>query len=135
MQAGREKSVTISTNMAGRGTDILLGGSPAVMARLRVREVLAQASATEVPQVAAGYYPCALSAEAVQLAQAAAAALTAELSGQQRGPGCMQPAEGGGLSLESLDELLAVAASSADVYEGSATDLAREAIEQAQQLA
>lgn len=132
-QAGREKSVTISTNMAGRGTDILLGGSPAVMARLRVREVLAQASATEVPQVAAGYYPCALSAEAVQLAQAAAAALTAELSGQQRGPGCMQPAEGGGFSLESLDELLAVAASSADVYEGSATDLAREAIEQAQE--
>jgi preprotein translocase subunit SecA len=27
-QAGRKKAVTISTNMAGRGTDILLGGNP-----------------------------------------------------------------------------------------------------------
>jgi len=27
-QAGREKAVTIATNMAGRGTDILLGGNP-----------------------------------------------------------------------------------------------------------
>ena len=31
-QAGRLKSVTISTNMAGRGTDILLGGNPKFMA-------------------------------------------------------------------------------------------------------
>jgi preprotein translocase subunit SecA len=32
-QAGRRGSVTISTNMAGRGTDILLGGNPEVLAR------------------------------------------------------------------------------------------------------
>jgi preprotein translocase subunit SecA len=31
-QAGREGAVTIATNMAGRGTDILLGGNPAAMA-------------------------------------------------------------------------------------------------------
>ena len=31
-QAGRFKAVTISTNMAGRGTDILLGGNPAFLA-------------------------------------------------------------------------------------------------------
>ena len=31
-QAGREGAVTIATNMAGRGTDILLGGNPDVMA-------------------------------------------------------------------------------------------------------
>ncbi len=31
-QAGRPGAVTISTNMAGRGTDILLGGNPDVMA-------------------------------------------------------------------------------------------------------
>jgi len=32
-QAGRFKGVTISTNMAGRGTDILLGGNPEYMAK------------------------------------------------------------------------------------------------------
>jgi preprotein translocase subunit SecA len=31
-QAGRTKAVTIATNMAGRGTDILLGGNPAGLA-------------------------------------------------------------------------------------------------------
>ncbi len=31
-QAGRSKAVTISTNMAGRGTDILLGGNPGFLA-------------------------------------------------------------------------------------------------------
>lgn len=29
-QAGRKYAVTISTNMAGRGTDIILGGNPKV---------------------------------------------------------------------------------------------------------
>ena len=32
-QAGRKGSVTIATNMAGRGTDILLGGNPEMLAR------------------------------------------------------------------------------------------------------
>src|ERR1700756_2870014 len=32
-QAGRQGAVTIATNMAGRGTDILLGGNPEFMAR------------------------------------------------------------------------------------------------------
>ena len=32
-QAGRKGNVTIATNMAGRGTDILLGGNPEYMAR------------------------------------------------------------------------------------------------------
>ncbi len=35
-QAGRKGSVTISTNMAGRGTDILLGGNPEMLARAEV---------------------------------------------------------------------------------------------------
>ena len=39
-QSGRKGAVTIATNMAGRGTDILLGGNAEFMARLRVREAL-----------------------------------------------------------------------------------------------
>ena len=39
-QAGRSGSVTIATNMAGRGTDIILGGNADYMARLKVREYL-----------------------------------------------------------------------------------------------
>ncbi len=35
-QAGRKGAVTISTNMAGRGTDIMLGGNPEGLARARV---------------------------------------------------------------------------------------------------
>ncbi|MEN9766515.1 MAG: preprotein translocase subunit SecA [Cyanobacteriota bacterium] len=39
-QAGRTGAVTIATNMAGRGTDIILGGNSDYMARLKLREVL-----------------------------------------------------------------------------------------------
>ncbi|WP_267383453.1 preprotein translocase subunit SecA [Cyanobacterium sp. uoEpiScrs1] len=39
-QAGRKGSVTIATNMAGRGTDIILGGNADYMARLKIREFL-----------------------------------------------------------------------------------------------
>ncbi len=35
-QAGRKGAVTISTNMAGRGTDIMLGGNPELLARAEV---------------------------------------------------------------------------------------------------
>ncbi|MEN9213772.1 MAG: preprotein translocase subunit SecA [Gloeomargarita sp. DG02_4_bins_56] len=37
-QAGRKGAVTIATNMAGRGTDIILGGNAEYMARLKMRE-------------------------------------------------------------------------------------------------
>ena len=37
-QAGRKGAVTIATNMAGRGTDILLGGNPEFMAKKKMRE-------------------------------------------------------------------------------------------------
>jgi preprotein translocase subunit SecA len=37
-QAGRFKAVTIATNMAGRGTDILLGGNPEFLAKRDVAE-------------------------------------------------------------------------------------------------
>ncbi len=37
-QAGRYGAVTIATNMAGRGTDILLGGNPEFLAKKKLRE-------------------------------------------------------------------------------------------------
>ena len=37
-QAGRVGAVAIATNMAGRGTDILLGGNPEYLAKKRLRE-------------------------------------------------------------------------------------------------
>nr|WCH56272.1 preprotein-translocase subunit a [Hypnea sp.] len=33
-QAGRKSAITISTNMAGRGTDIILGGNPDIMTKM-----------------------------------------------------------------------------------------------------
>lgn len=50
-QAGRKGAVTIATNMAGRGTDILLGGNAEFMARAEMRrmqfseELIGEASA------------------------------------------------------------------------------------------
>lgn len=63
-QAGRKGAVTIATNMAGRGTDILLGGNPEFLAREYLKkqqinpdeaspEQLAQALEMTKPQTAA----------------------------------------------------------------------------------
>jgi preprotein translocase subunit SecA len=46
-QAGRKGNVTIATNMAGRGTDILLGGNAEHMAR---QQALAEAVAEKLPK-------------------------------------------------------------------------------------
>ncbi len=39
-QAGRSGAVTIATNMAGRGTDIILGGNSDYMSRLKIKQIL-----------------------------------------------------------------------------------------------
>ena len=46
-QAGRKGTVTIATNMAGRGTDILLGGNPEFMAR---QQLLGEEKAERLPR-------------------------------------------------------------------------------------
>ena len=54
-QSGRRGAVTIATNMAGRGTDILLGGNAEYMARVRARRVrAAPAEALSVQRCANG---------------------------------------------------------------------------------
>ncbi len=52
-QAGRKGAVTIATNMAGRGTDILLGGNPEFMARQQtLNEGLAERLSKEDSELA-----------------------------------------------------------------------------------
>jgi preprotein translocase subunit SecA len=46
-QAGRKGAITIATNMAGRGTDILLGGNPEHMAR---QQLIAEGAAEKLPK-------------------------------------------------------------------------------------
>ena len=46
-QAGRKGTVTIATNMAGRGTDILLGGNPEFMAR---QQLLSEQKVERLPK-------------------------------------------------------------------------------------
>lgn len=52
-QAGRFGAVTIATNMAGRGTDILLGGNPEYLAKKRLRE---EGAEREVIELATSMY-------------------------------------------------------------------------------
>ena len=88
-QAGRAGAVTIATNMAGRGTDIILGGNSDYMARLKLREVLLpklvrpenehrpipSAKAAREARSVGSLYPCSLS----QATEQALAELSKEL--------------------------------------------------------
>ena len=49
-QAGKLGAVTVSTNMAGRGTDIILGGNPEEVARAEVAKLSEEATEDEVKQ-------------------------------------------------------------------------------------
>jgi preprotein translocase subunit SecA len=74
-QAGRPGAVTIATNMAGRGTDIVLGGSLEVeLAALAAAESSAEPSAEAAAEASAEPDPAAAAAAAA----AAGVALTAE---------------------------------------------------------
>ena len=75
-QAGRSGAVTIATNLAGRGTDILLGGSPLGLARAALSAALWPALGLDEPPAlhAAGVAPPLRHSTAVALSAAAAAA-------------------------------------------------------------
>ncbi|ONI14694.1 hypothetical protein PRUPE_3G002700 [Prunus persica] len=85
-QSGRLGAVTIATNMAGRGTDIILGGNAEFMARLKLREMLmprvvkltegGYVSVKKLPpkktwKVNENLFPCKLSNEKTKLAEEA----------------------------------------------------------------
>ncbi|GFZ09819.1 preprotein translocase SecA family protein [Actinidia rufa] len=48
-QAGRKNAITISTNMAGRGTDIILGGNPKMLAKEIIEDSLLSFLTQEAP--------------------------------------------------------------------------------------
>ena len=88
-QAGRTGVVTVATNMAGRGTDILLGGCPSTMARIKARSILSQQGVVNVeeakslpPSPKEDYYPCALSEDVIFLLKDAASSMKKELGNQ-----------------------------------------------------
>jgi preprotein translocase subunit SecA len=101
-QAGRAGQVTVATNMAGRGTDILLGGCPSTMSRIKTRSVLVEQGViskeqaeTLPPSPDEEYFPCELDDETMMMLKDAASAV--------------KKAHGNGLTAIELDELLTVA--------------------------
>ncbi|PIN16998.1 hypothetical protein CDL12_10352 [Handroanthus impetiginosus] len=50
-QAGRKHAITLSTNMAGRGTDIILGGNPKMLAKQILEDTLLSSLSQNVPDV------------------------------------------------------------------------------------
>jgi len=101
-QAGRAGIVTVATNMAGRGTDILLGGCPSTMARLKTRSVLVEQgvlvpeeAALLPPPPAEEYYPCAINDDVTFMLKDAASSLKKEF--------------GSDMTFLQLDEILTVA--------------------------
>lgn len=101
-QAGRSGVVTVATNMAGRGTDILLGGCPTTMARIKTRSVMLEQGVLtpeEVeslpPSPSEEYFPSEIDDEIVIMLKDAAAAVKAAM--------------GSDLTGIELDELLTVA--------------------------
>lgn len=101
-QAGRAGVVTVATNMAGRGTDILLGGCAKTMSRIKARSIMieqgvisAKEAATLPPTPPESYFPCPLDGDVVFALKDAASSLKKAL--------------GTSMTSIDLDELLTVA--------------------------
>jgi preprotein translocase subunit SecA len=101
-QAGRAGVVTVATNMAGRGTDILLGGCSKTMSRIKARSVLVENGVLSKEEVASlppsppeSYFPCDIDDDVISALRDAALAIKKEF--------------GINLTAITLDEILTVA--------------------------
>ncbi|KAL3908321.1 MAG: hypothetical protein SGILL_008526, partial [Bacillariaceae sp.] len=109
-QAGRTGAVTVATNMAGRGTDILLGGCPRTMARIKTRSFMVdngvlsdEETAKLPPSPSDDYYPCSLEDDVQILLKDAAASV--------------KKAFGNDMTSIQLDEILTVATDTTEAEE------------------
>ena len=101
-QAGRAGAVTIATNMAGRGTDIILGGNSDYMARLKLREVLLP----RLVRPEEGHLPpVPLQREAASSGFGASGSVPANASSEARAIGALYPRELTAATEQSLVEL------------------------------
>jgi len=50
-QAGEKFAITIATNMAGRGTDIILGGNPMFKVKQKIYEILIEKKKKNIPEI------------------------------------------------------------------------------------
>lgn len=103
-QAGRLGAVTVATNMAGRGTDILLGGNPALMARIKLKLELAKGvlGSTNGAEAMDNFFPCEVSPPAASLIDVAVGLAKEKIGGD-------------GMSLFKIEEMIAVAAENSPV--------------------
>jgi preprotein translocase subunit SecA len=109
-QAGRAGVVTVATNMAGRGTDILLGGCSRTMSRIKTRSYLVDDGAVSEgeakklpPTPSEEYFPCPLSDDLTFMLKEASAAV--------------KKAFGDDLTAIQLDEILTVATDTTEAEE------------------
>jgi preprotein translocase subunit SecA len=89
-QAGRLGAVTVATNMAGRGTDIILGGNSDMMARIYARDAVSRKAkfadeAGAAPPASQDFFPCELSSNAETELEAAVNSVTGSGSRGEHG--------------------------------------------------
>ena len=123
-QAGRAFAITISTNMAGRGTDILLGGNSGFFAKKKVMQKLAPALVDKKNGLP--------SKERMEIQQNPACIPLPDITEEtqaliQKAADAAKDAVGSCKSMLEVEQMLAVAAETGPLEEGSYLAAVREA--------